>query len=318
MYIEKYHYNLEFDVENYFSQFCPGIDYEPSWPLICVSGSRLKFSAAKGIWEDLLGEKKRTKPSNCINGGQESVAAAINKALGMTGITFNLMAACTSGAYALHQAGLISQIYDTPVVIAAADNVIGSQSEIFYFHSIGALDMDTGIPFDKNSKGFRPGKGQCFFVVSHKPINPQARINDMRFFTQPNERTAVGSLDDIKINLFNGIDFTNISWWNAHAPGTPMGDQAEYGLFSSVCGDIPISSIKGTTGHLLVSSYLVELAIALESVAAGFAKGNVKLTNPINDDVRIIQTDTPINNGSFLKFNMGFNGRSVLSLIDVL
>lgn len=317
MYIEKYHYNLDFDVENYYKQFQPGIDYDPSWPLICVSGSRLKFSAARNIWEDLLNGKKRTKPSNCISGGVESVAAAIGRTLGMTGITFAVLAACTSSALALHQAGLVSQLYGTPVVVAAADNIIDSQSDVFYFQSLGAMDLDTGIPFDRNSKGFRPGKGQCFFIISHVPIDPLARVNFMRFFTQPNEKTGVGSVDDIKKNLFDGVDVSKASWWNAHAPGTPMGDQAEYNLFNSMCGNIPISSIKGTTGHLLASSYLVELAIAIDSVSTGFAKGNVNITSPLNDDPRIIQTDTPINGKSFVKFNMGFGGRSVLSTIDV-
>lgn len=318
MYIEKYHHDLNFNVTEYYSQFKPGVDYEQHWPIICVSGSRLKFDAVQMFWKDFLDGKKRTKPSTCMSSGQESIHAAIIRTLGMTGISFSVLAACTSGAYALHQAGIISQIYKTPVVVAAADSIVDSGTDLFYFNSIGALDMGTGIPFDTNSKGFKAGKGQCFYVVSHIPINPKAKIKDMRFFTQPDQKTAIGSIEDIRNNMFANIDLSEASWWNAHAPGTPLGDQAEYELFNSVCQDIPISSIKGTTGHLLASSYLVELAISLDSASRGFAKGNVGITTPINMDTRIIQKDTAMDTKTFIKFNMGFGGKNVLSVVECL
>lgn len=319
MYIEKYHYNLEYDIVNFYSQFKPGVDYEQHWPIITVSGSRLSADAATKFWEDLLGGKKRARPSICIDGGQESVHTSIVRSLGMTGISFSVLSACTSSAYALHQAGLLSQLYNTPVIVAAADNNVESKQIQFHFHSLGALDMNTGIPFDVNSKGFRAGKGQCFYVVSHIPIKPRAKIKDIRFFTQSDERTSVGSLEDIKTNLFSGVDLTDVSWWNAHAPGTPIGDAAEYKLFNDICGaTIPISSVKGITGHLLASSYLVELGIALDSVANGYAKGNVGITVPINNDPRIIQCDTLLRTKTFLKFNMGFGGKNVLTVIESL
>lgn len=318
MYIEKYHHSLDFDVESYYKQFVPGIDYEQHWPIVCVSGSRMQFGAIKQFWSDLMSGKKRSKPSVCLNGGAESVHTNMVKTLGMTGISFSVLSACTSSAYALHQAGLISHLYNTPVVVAAADDIIHSESNIHHFNSLGAMSQDTGIPFDINSKGFRPGMGQCFYVVSHVPINPVARVKDMRFFTQPNEKTAIGSISDIRNNMFADVDISEVSWWNAHSPGTPIGDRAEYELFDSLCGDIPISSIKGAIGHVLASSYLVELAIALDGVAAGLAIGNVGITTPINNDPRIIQTDTPIDTKTFLKFNMGFGGKNVLSIIESL
>jgi len=319
MYIEKYHYDLNYNIESFYSQFKPGVDFEQDWPIVCVSGSRLKFEASKALWMDFLDGKKRTKPSACLSGGQESAHAAIIRTLGMTGMSFSLLAACTSSAYALHQAGLISQMYSTPVVVAAADNIIDSGTDIFYFTSLGALDMNKGIPFDANSKGFRAGRGQCFYVVSHKPMSPKARIKDMRFLTQPNEKTSIGSLEDIKTKMFADIDLSEVSWWNAHAPGTPVGDSAEYSLFNDLCGaTVPISSIKGTTGHLLASSYLVELGIALDSAAKGYAKGNVGITQPINNDPRIIQCDFPMRTKTFLKFNMGFGGKNVLTVVESL
>ena len=318
MYIEKYHYNLDFDPANFFSRFRQGIDYEPSWPLITVSCSRLTASALKDFWTGLLAGKKRARPSVLIQGNIESIHNAINKALGMSGPTFSLLSACTSGAYALYQANALSKMYGTPVVVAAADNIVGSLEDIYFFSSLGALSVDTGIPFDQNSKGFRPGRGQCFFVVSNKPLTPLANISTMRFFTQPDQYTSIGSIENIKKEMFNVLDTSRVSWWNAHAPGTPIGDKAEYELFSNLQKDIPISSIKGITGHLLASSFLVELGVALDSVADGLAKGNIGIVTPINNDDRIIKTDVKMDTKTFLKFNMGFGGKNVLTIVDSL
>lgn len=318
MYIEKYHYNLEFDPVTYFSQFKPGVDYEPSWPLITVSCSRLTASANKDFWTGLLAGKKRERPSVLIQSNIESIPNAISKVLGVSGPTFSLSSACTSGAYALYQAIALSKMYGTPVIVAVADNIIGSSDLIYFFSSLGALSLDTGIPFDQNSKGFRPGRGQGFFVVSDKPLSPLANISTMRFFTQPEEYASVGSIENIKKEMFNNLDVSRVSWWNAHAPGTPTGDRAEYELFSNLQKDIPISSIKGVTGHLLASSFLVELGVALDSVAQGLAKGNVAIATPINSDDRIIKTDVKMDTKTFLKFNMGFGGKNVLTIVDSL
>ena len=125
MYIEKYHYNFKFDPVEFFNQFKPGIDYDTSWPIITVSCSRLSTDALKEFWIGFLAGKKRAKPSVLIQSNIESIHNAINKALCMSGPTFSLLSACTSGAYALYQASALSKLYGTPVVVAAADNILG-------------------------------------------------------------------------------------------------------------------------------------------------------------------------------------------------
>lgn len=314
IYIEKYKCENNFDLERFFGQFTPGIDYQPNWPAVIVSSTRALHDSHETLMRDFTTGKKRSKPSVAFTGGPESLHNLVTRILGLKGMTFSILSACTSSAYAIYQAGLISRDQNTPVIVACAD--LFSPFDLHWFNSFGAVSPDTGIPFDKNSKGFRPSKAQVLFVVSAKPINPIAEISTMRFMTQPNEKTAVGSLDEI-LSLFDGIDLSKFSWWNAHAPGTPLGDASEFELFSKFNLEIPISSIKGQFGHALASSYLLELGSALDSVQVGLAKKNVGLIDPIVDDKRIIKEDYKMNNKSFIKFNMGFGGKNVLSLINV-
>jgi 3-oxoacyl-[acyl-carrier-protein] synthase II len=315
-YIVKYKYQNDFNIQDFFGQFVEGEDYQKHWPAVIVSRSSLSNESYNTFHRDMLEGKKKSKPSVCMESSIESVPTEIIKVLGLTGITFSVLSSCSASAYALYQAGLISAAQQTPVIVACADRL--TDMGAYWFTSLGAISPETGIPFDKNSRGFKPGVGQAFFVVdSRKNVDVVAHIKTMRFFTQPSERTSVGSIQDIKDHMFNGIDMSEISWWNAHAPGTPVGDKAEYGLFKSFNKDIPISSFKGTYGHLLASSYLFELGLMLDSAKQKVARANAGIQTPIEDDHRIIQSDVHIHSNTVLKFNMGFGGKNVLSITDI-
>ncbi len=316
IYIEQYNYQNDFNVDQFFGQFQAGVHYQPDWPAVLVSSTRANFEGHEAMMQDYMAGKKRSKPSLCLTGGLESVHAQIIKILGLRGATFSVLSACTSGAYGIYQAGLLSEAFGTPAIVACADTF--SPVDMHWFNSLGAVSPETGIPFDKNSKGFRPSKAQAFFVVSALPKKPVAYIQTMRFMTQPNEKTAVGSLDDIE-KMFHNIYTPAVGWWNAHSPGTPMGDAVEFDLFSRFNMDVPISSLKGRFGHALASSYLLELGAALDCMRSNIIPGNEKLEHKIVDDSRIITDSVSANNKDlFIKFNMGFGGKNVLSVIRVL
>lgn len=316
-YIIKYKYQNDFNIQDFFGQFVEGEDYQKHWPTVIASRSNLIEESYDIFHKDVYGGKKRSKPSICLESSIEAVPSEIIKILGITGPTFSVLSSCASSAYALYQASLISRDQQTPVIVACADRLINTG--LYWFNSLGAMSVDTGIPFDKSSRGFKPGVGQAFFVVdSRKTNNAVAQIKTMRFLTQPTERTAVGSVEDIRNHMFNGVDLTQVSWWNAHAPGTPVGDKAEYELFKTFNKDIPISSFKGKYGHLLASSYLFELGVLLDSVKHKVATANYGIVNPIETDERIIQSDVHVQTNTFLKFNMGFGGKNVLSIVESL
>lgn len=315
IYIEQYSYENNFNLELFFGQFRPGVDYQPDWPAVLVSSTRANFGGHEAMMQDYMAGKKRSKPSLCLTGGLESVHAEIIRLLGLRGATFSVLSACTSGAYGLYQAGLLSQASGTPAIVACAD--MFSPVDQHWFNSLGAVSPETGIPFDKNSKGFRPTKAQALFVVSAVPKNPIAYVETMRFMTQPNEKTAIGSLAEIE-KMFDGVYLPSVGWWNAHSPGTPLGDTTEFKLFSSFNMDIPISSLKGRYGHALASSYLLELGAALDRTREKIVPGNDGLVDPIVEDERIIKTNTHFTTDRFIKFNMGFGGKNVLSVIRVL
>ena len=319
IYVEYFQSKPLYDPENFFKQIHKEIPYDRSWPLLCVGNYHREDLLAK-TFEDLNTGKKRTRPSFCLEGNYESVERIIGSCLETNGHVSTVAAACSSGAYAVFQAYALSEVCGTPVIVASASRMMENGYFRFWFNSLGAIDESTGIPFDRNSKGFAPGEAMAFFIISARPINPVAYIDTFRFYTQTKEITRPGSIEDIKRILFQDLDISNICWWNAHAPGTPQGDRVEYDIFKSVVGenDIPISSLKGKYGHSITGCYMFELAVALDSIQQGVIPHNERLRDPIFDDERIITNTVRAKTKKFLKFNMGFGGKNVVTVAGLM
>ena len=318
IYIEKLIVDHSYSPEEFLQQI-PEDLYDRSWPLI-VCGFHYDEVVHKQSMRDFFEGRPRIKPSAAFVSSIESLERVCAKALKMQGMVQLLSAACTSSAYAVYNAYCISAMTGTPVVIVGASRLLPDGYGWYWFNSIRAIDGDTGIPFDKDSKGFRPGDAQFFAVISAKPIDPIAIIEDMRFFSMTGNFTEPGSTDRIREALFTGFDMNSVCWWNAHSPGTPAGDRAEHTIFSQIVGerDIPISSLKGKIGHTLVASFLVETAIGIDSLKNGVIPPNHGIKCPIVDDSRIITTPTYTQGSTFVKFNMGFGGKNVLSRISIV
>ena len=319
IYIEKFIIEDAFDLEPFFTNIAANVNYDRKWPLFVV-GAHYSEEDYTQLWKDFLGGKKRGRPSNCLRGSYESLERVIGKCLQPHGPISVVSAACTSGAYALFQAAAVSQMIGTPCVVASGSRLAPGQMGEFWFKSFGAISHETGIPFDIRSRGFRPGVSQTFFVVNSKQTeNTVAVIEEMIFHTLPAETTNTGSIDTIFEHLFVKSIESDICWWNAHSPGTPAGDQAEYEIFNRVVKqDVPISSLKGKYGHSIAGSYLFELGKGIESIQQGVIPPNVGIETPIVNDPRIIVEPRQTTGKIFLKFNMGFGGKSVVSRVRVL
>lgn len=319
IYIEHFETESCYQPEVFFRRISKTVDYDRQWPLLCVGSYHREDLWAK-FFADLNAGKSRTRPSYCLDGVFESVERVIGHSLGMCGQVSIVTAACASTAYAMFQAHALSVVCGTPVIVASATRMMEGGFTRFWFRSLGAIDQSTGIPFDRNSKGFASGEAMTFFIVSAKPIKPIAYIETLRFFSLTEQSTNVGSIELIRQQLFNNLNVGDVCWWSAHAPGTPVGDAAEYEIFSSVIGDrdIPISSFKGLYGHTITSCFNFELAKGLESLRGGVIPCNVELTSPINDDPRIIVEPVRTTGTKFLKFNMGFGGKNVVAIVGLM
>jgi 3-oxoacyl-[acyl-carrier-protein] synthase II len=151
-------------------------------------------------------------------------------------------------------------------------------------------------PFDRQRDGFVMGDGGAVFVL--EPV-ATARRRGARAYAavagcgarsdafnmvipssdpEPASAAVREALDDA------GCNPADVDYINAHATSTPVGDIAEARVLSAVFGDairqVPISSTKSMTGHLLTAAAAVEALACLVAMERGALPPTINLHEP--------------------------------------
>lgn len=319
--ILEYRFNVGWDLNQILTDNSFNSLINPMFPLIISTFSGMhNDSHMKGCTE-FFNKRRRGRPSDLRDQSEDSVVSYVSKTLNLSGIVVRISSECASSLYSFYMASLISKENNTPVVIFCGDNKT-SEYDHWYFNSFGALDNNVGLPFDDSSRGFKMGACSTLFLVKHPSvkfnIEPKAVIEKFHFYTNANHATNPGCIDDIIKNLSN-VDYKNIELWNAHATGTPVGDNAEYEFFSKVITrDIPIVGYKGYVGHCLGAAGGIEIIHSLEDKANNKLRPNIIKTTTIAKDDRIITESTTFPYRKMLKISMGFGGKTSIGEILLL
>lgn len=289
------------------------------FPLVVSSMSSYRSDSLTKTYEGYSNNVRRINPKIILDSWNGGFNRRISEYLGINEISMLVTANCSSSIYCLYLADLISQDKQRPVVVVCADNV-NHNFDLWRFDKLGAIDNSTGDPFDLASKGFRMGTGIAVFLVKHINVryygSVKAVINNTAFWTN-NSLTHPGTSDDIIKNL-QGIDYNVFDFWNAHAPGTPLGDRTEYEYFNKVIKkDIPIVSYKNYVGHCMTASGAVEIAMALEDKKNNVLRPNKIKTEKIVNDDRIITDPTKFDYQRMFKSTLGFGGKIAVADISL-
>lgn len=318
--ILDYKYRLDWDLDSLLTEFKTHNQIDPTWPLVSTTLSSYRTNDNKNVWSDFLNGRRRGKPSELRNSTVDSTFTYVADQLSLYGQILNVQSACAGSLYALHIAAMISLEQQTPVVVFCGDNLISDYWD-WHFKSFGALDQESGRPFDSTSRGFRMGMGSAVFLIKHpsvrKPANPKAVIQSFNFYTNPELVANPGSAQDIVRNLSN-IDYSKVELWNAHATGTPVGDRVEYEYFATtIKQDIPIVGFKGHVGHCLGACGAIEIAMAMDCKAQNKLLANNIQGQMIVADDRIITEPTSFAYKRMLKTSLGFGGKTAVVEIDL-
>jgi 3-oxoacyl-[acyl-carrier-protein] synthase II len=134
-------------------------------------------------------------------------------------------------------------------------------------------------PFDKERDGFLMGEG-AGMVILEELEHAQARgatilgevsgygtTDDAHHISAPAENGA-GAAIAMKLAVENAnLSLSDIGYINAHGTSTPLNDKSETAAIKTVFGEqaynIPVSSTKSMTGHLLGASGAIEAVFCL-------------------------------------------------------
>ena len=207
---------------------------------------------------------------------------------GIIGPHMTVGAACAAGNYALITAAQSLMLGDVKYALAGGISEAIHTFGIFAsFNSQGALaklseeqpdPTAASRPFDKNRSGIVCSEGGCVYVLETltHALDRGAKIygelvgygvnTDSTDFVLPNsERQA----ECMRMAL-EKADMTpaDIDIVNAHATGTPLGDEQEARAIQNVFGDFPnvrVNATKGFIGHCMGAAGALELAGNLPS-----------------------------------------------------
>ncbi|MFD2670782.1 beta-ketoacyl-[acyl-carrier-protein] synthase family protein [Marinicrinis sediminis] len=154
---------------------------------------------------------------------------------------------------------------------------------VFYnFDSSRAMADDVVRPFSQGRTGLLIGDGAAMLVLEtmesalKRGARPIAELvgwgisSDGHHVTQP-DPTGNGLARSMRMALNRaGISPEEVDYINAHGTGTPLNDRGETKAMKQVFGshmaDIPVSSTKSMTGHMLEATGAVEAVISLEAL----------------------------------------------------
>jgi 3-oxoacyl-[acyl-carrier-protein] synthase II len=218
----------------------------------------------------------------------DSAAGMIAIRFGVRGPNMALATACASGNNVIGEA--LEMIRR-----GAADAMIAGASEAAIVPvAMAGLNVMTALstrnddpqtasrPFDKDRDGFLMGEGAGVLILEALE-SAQARgaeilceiagygtTDDAHHISAPAENGA-GAAISMKLALKNaGLDPTGIGYINAHGTSTPLNDKSETAAIKTVFGEqaynIPVSSTKSMTGHLLGASGALEAIFCILAI----------------------------------------------------
>jgi len=218
----------------------------------------------------------------------DSAAGMIAIRFGARGPNMALATACASGNNAIGEAMEM-------IRRGAADMMIAGGSEAALVPvAMAGMNVMTALstrnddpqtasrPFDKDRDGFLMGEGAGMLILESLE-HAQARganilcelagygtTDDAHHISAPAENGA-GAAISMKLAIENAnLTVTDIGYINAHGTSTPLNDKSETAAIKTVFGEqaynIPVSSTKSMTGHLLGASGALEAVFCIMAI----------------------------------------------------
>jgi 3-oxoacyl-[acyl-carrier-protein] synthase II len=226
-----------------------------------------------------------------------AAAAAVSMRYKLLGPCHGIVSACSGGADAIGAAKMMIESGMADAVVTGGSEAALTPLSNAAFTALDALSP-SGIsrPFDRDRDGFVMGEGAGILVLEaeDKARERGAKIlgrlrgygasADAFHLTAPDKtgggpsRAMQGAMSDA------GITADDVVYVNAHGTSTKLNDAAETAALKIALGDrageIPISSLKSSIGHLLGAAGAVEAVATILALRDRIAPPTLGLEHP--------------------------------------
>ena len=223
-------------------------------------------------------------------------------AVGAKGPSSAVSTACAAGSNAIGDAFRLLQLGKADAMLCGGAESAITPLGVAGFASAKALSFrnddptTASRPFDRDRDGFVIGEGAGLLVLETlghaeargatilAEIVGYGTTCDAHHITSPTPG-GVGGAAAMRLALEDGgIDPCVVDYVNAHGTSTPANDSNETAAIKSALGDharqIPVSSTKSMTGHLLGGSGGIEAVAAVLALQNGVVPPTINHQNP--------------------------------------
>lgn len=215
---------------------------------------------------------------------------------GAEAVCTTVVTACATGTNSIGEAYRTIQNDLADIMIAGGTEASITPLSVAGFTSLTALSKSTdpnraSIPFDKERDGFIMGEGAGILVLEslehaqkrgatiYGEVVGYGSTCDAYHITAPDSE-GKGAARAMELAIKEaGISKEEVSYINAHGTSTPINDKVETAAIKRVFGDfsknIPVSSTKSMTGHLLGAAGAIEAIVCVKALEEGFVPPTV-------------------------------------------
>lgn len=232
----------------------------------------------------------------------DTAAAKIAIAFGLRGPNMAVSTACASGNNAIGEATEVIRRGAADVMFAGGAEAGIVKIAMAGFNTMGALSTrnedppGASRPFDKDRDGFVAGEGSGVLILEslehaeargatiYAEVLGYGASADAYHVTAPLEN-GEGAIQAMQAALDQaGLGPEEVSYINAHGTSTPLNDKSETLAIKKVFGEtaynIPISSTKSMTGHLLGAAGAVEAIFCTQTLLTDTIPPTINYTTP--------------------------------------
>jgi 3-oxoacyl-[acyl-carrier-protein] synthase II len=235
----------------------------------------------------------------------DSAPGMVAITFGIRGPNMSVVSACATGTNAIGEAAEWVRHGRVDAVLAGSAEAGVVPLALAGFNVMNALSrrndapQKASRPFDKNRDGFVCGEGAGMVILEsyERALERGAKIYaevigygstaDAYHITAP-EETGAGAAAAMQMALDQaGLKPTDIDYLNAHGTSTPLNDKSETAAVKRVFGEaayqVPISSTKSMTGHLLGAAGSVEAIICVKTLQEQIIPPTINYETPDPD-----------------------------------
>lgn len=232
----------------------------------------------------------------------DSASVQVSIQTGAHGVTYGVAAACSTGNDAIAQAFFTIQRGDARAMITGGAEAAVTHLALVGFSQLRALSRRNddparaSRPFDRDRDGFVISEGAGVLVLEElesalaRGATPLAEIlscaatSDAVHLTDPDRHAAQASRAISLVLEKAGVTPEQLSYVNAHATSTSIGDVSEVRALKRALGDeayrVPVSSTKSVTGHLIGAAGAVEAIWCIRAMHESTLPPTINLENP--------------------------------------